>query len=60
MMRVSGYSAEYCFNILKGVILKYRDMIAKEANGEIHNYYRNRRQMKDHKKANGGMTTSAT
>ena len=56
-MRVSGYGAKYRYNVVKGAVDRYREMMQKSDKGEIK-LYRNRNDIKLSKRQKGGSASS--
>ena len=52
-MRISGYSETYRFDILKGAVIKHRQMLEQASEGEI-TLYRNKEEIKSSKRERGG------
>jgi hypothetical protein len=60
MLRISGYGESYRFNILKGAVLRYREIVRKVTDGDIENLYRNRGQVVRDRLKKGGKSSAAT
>ena len=56
MLRISGYSQEYRFNIIKGAIDRMKEVRAKVASGEWVSQYRDRPTIVSAKAARGGFS----
>jgi hypothetical protein len=60
MLRISGYNELYRFNILRGAVSRYDELIRMEKEGLIANLYRNRAQVVSDTVKKGGKAAAAT
>jgi hypothetical protein len=60
MMKVSGYSESFRFNILRGAIKRHEEMLNDEKEGKITAFYRSREQMIQKQLDKGGKASAAT
>ena len=58
MLYISGYSEKYRFNVIKGVILRHKELLNKVKSGEIESLYRNRDAIIAMKEQKGGNSSN--
>ena len=59
MLRVSGYSGRERLNIIKGAILRHRQMREEVDKGERESLYRKREQISQAKDIKGGLSAAS-